>query len=219
MKYRQEIREVMTSSFQDACILESRPARWRRYGRITAWTALAVIVAALATALIAADDVVAFYHQIVVRERSQPVDGMARVLERAPFQVWAPDGRLIAVQELGADATYAVISRYRWNGASEVVVMQDAGVRPPPATHAAFWDGARNVDDTIMIQGRPAVIYETPVRGGDNQVLGWNRTLVVVLNGTTVTIFGAPGSAVNAHEPLSRDELRAIGESLRPVTP
>lgn len=40
----------MNHSPQDIRVAESRPARWRRYGRITAWTALAVIVAALATA-------------------------------------------------------------------------------------------------------------------------------------------------------------------------
>lgn len=147
MRHRQEIREVLTRPLQDTCIPASRPTRWQLTGRVAAWTALAVIVAALATAFIAADNVVAFYHQIVVRERSQPAGGMARGLERAPFQAWAPEGRLIEVQELGADATYTVISRYVWNDASEIVVLQDAGVRPPPAAHTAFWDGARNVDE------------------------------------------------------------------------
>lgn len=209
----QEIREAMTRYIQDIQVprLNIHLQANQRYlpKRTITWASLAVAVV-LAVAFASTDDVVAFYQQVFVRERSQPVAGIELVLQRAPFQVWVPEGELIEVQELGSDGAYAVITKYSWGGTKEIVIMQDTGTSIPPSSHTAFWEGARNVDDTITIQGQPAVIYETPVTSEQGTILRWSRKLYVILNGTAIVIF-------EAHSPaLSHEELIAIGESLRP---
>jgi hypothetical protein len=215
-QHEQEIKETITSYVHNIRVpelnLRLQPTRGRVLKRVTSWAALAIVVF-IAAAFIPADDVWSFYQQVFVNERSQRVASMDHVLQRAPFQVWAPEGELIELQDLGADATYSVLSKYIWKETREIVVMQNAGTSIPPATHTAFWEGARILDDNVIIQGQRAVMYETPVIDEKGVVLGWSRKLYVILNGTALVIFGA-GSPE-----LSREELIAIGESLRPATP
>ncbi len=215
-QHEQEIKETITNYVQNIRVpelnLHPQPTQWRVFKRATLWAALAIVVV-IAAAFISADDVWAFYQQVFVNERSQHIAGMDHVLQRAPFQVWAPEGELIELQDLGADATYSVLSKYIWKDTREVVVMQDAGTSIPSTTHTAFWEGARILDDNVIIQGQPAVIYETPVIDEKGTVLGWSRKLYVILNGTALVIFGASSTE------LSQEELIAIGESLHPATP
>jgi hypothetical protein len=211
-----EIEEAITRYVQSIPVPERsmypRQNRWLSFKPVTIWRVLIALVV-MSVVFVSADDVMAFYQQVFVTERSQRVSRIEFVLQRAPFQVWAPDGQLIEVQDLGSETTYSVLSRYLWKDTFEIVMMQDAGTIIPSTTHTSFWEGARILDDDITIQEQPAVIYETPVIGEQGTILRWSRKLYVILDGTAIVLFGVNSPA------LSQEELIAIGESLKPLKP